>query len=58
MATVKWINENHKESKTHIEGLGTTLCGLEIPTRKEWSVYGIADCQRCIKAQKRRDKKN
>jgi hypothetical protein len=55
MATVSWI-KNGKETKKHIEGLGTTLCGLNIPTSKEWSVYGIPECKRCIKAQEKQDK--
>lgn len=55
MATVRWT-KNGKNTLNHIEGLGTTLCGLEIPSqRKEWSVYGVPECKRCIKAQQKID---
>ena len=56
MATVNWINENGKETKKHIQGSGNTLCGIEIPQRHEWSVYGEPECKRCIKAQEKRNK--
>jgi hypothetical protein len=54
MATVSWI-KNGRESLKHIEGLGYTLCGLDIPARIEWSVYGTPECKRCIKAQEKLD---
>jgi len=56
MATVSW-NNNGNETKKHIEGLGQTLCGLDIPYNgKEWSAFGIPECKRCIKAQEKQDK--
>ncbi|MEF1335430.1 hypothetical protein REH81_01345 [Vibrio rotiferianus] len=54
MATVSWKNDSGKETKIHIENGGETLCGREIPVRgKEWSVFGTATCQRCLKAQEK-----
>jgi len=56
MATVSWI-KNGKETLKHIEGLGRTFCGLDIPHRgKEWSVFGEPECKRCIKAQEKLDR--
>jgi len=50
MATVQWNN-----GKKHIEDLGETYCGREIPARgKEWSAFGEATCQRCLAAYKKR----
>ena len=57
MATIRWIKDNGRETKNHIEGLGSTLCGLDIPHRKkEWSFFGTPDCKRCIEAQEKIDR--
>ena len=54
MATVHWTNENGKETLKHEEGLGQTLCGLNIPhRRKEWNAFGEPECKRCIKAKEK-----
>ena len=52
MATVRWKNASNKLTLKHEEGLGQTLCGLDIPSRnKEWNAFGEPDCKRCIKAK-------
>lgn len=57
MATVSWINDQGKETLKHIEGLGTTLCGRDIPSRgKEWSAFGEPECKRCIVSQEKMDR--
>lgn len=44
MPTVSWSNA------VHIEGLGVTLCGRDIPLRKkEWNALGTPTCKSCIK---------
>jgi hypothetical protein len=54
MATISWTNNQGKETLKHIEGCGTTLCGLDIPHRgKEWNVFGEPECKRCIKSQEK-----
>lgn len=45
MAIIKWTNTSH------IEGLGQTLCGRDIPQRKEWNAYGTATCKSCLKVE-------
>lgn len=52
MAIVSWLTSGGKSTKKHEEGLGQTLCGLDIPHRgKEWNAFGESDCKRCIKAK-------
>lgn len=56
--TVRWTNDSGKTTMNHIQdGLGMhTLCGKEIPhSRKEWSLFGQAECKRCIKIQEKID---
>lgn len=54
MATVRWTTTNGKNTVKHEEGLGQTLCGLDIPHRgKEWNVFGEPECKRCIKAKQK-----
>ncbi|MFT5852276.1 MAG: hypothetical protein ACI87J_002252 [Colwellia sp.] len=46
MATVSW------SKAVHIEGLGETLCGRNIPLRnKEWNAFGTPTCKSCIKVK-------
>lgn len=45
MSTVSWSNA------VHIEGLGVTLCGRDIPLRKEWNAFGTPTCKSCIKVK-------
>ncbi|NRB78414.1 MAG: hypothetical protein HRU38_07060 [Saccharospirillaceae bacterium] len=49
MATVSWKTNSGNETKKHIEGCDKTLCGIDIPSGHEWSVYGVPECKRCIK---------
>lgn len=56
MSTVRWKKSNGQDTLKHIEGLGRTLCGVDIPARKEWSFFGIPECKRCIAAQEKHDK--
>ena len=57
MSTVQWTNPNGTESKTHLLSISSTLCGIETPfhLRHSFSVYGIADCKRCLKAEEKRN---
>lgn len=55
MSTVSWSN-NGKETLKHIEGFGETLCGIKIPSRKEWSAFGQAECKRCIASEKKAER--
>ena len=56
MATVRWNKENGKSTLKHEEGVGQTLCGLDIPHRgKEWNAFGEPECKRCIKAKEKSD---
>jgi len=51
MSTVRWKNNSGKQGLKHEEGLGQTLCGLDIPARgKEWNAFGEPECKKCIKA--------
>ncbi len=54
MSIVRWKGESGKTGKYHIDaGLQLTQCGLNIPhQRKEWSVYGEAECRNCLKKYK------
>jgi hypothetical protein len=45
MSLVKWA------TTSHIEGFGVTLCGRDIPLRKEWNAFGKATCKACLKAE-------
>jgi hypothetical protein len=51
MSTVRWKNSSGRQGLKHEEGLGETLCGLNIPSRgKEWNAFGEPECKKCIKA--------
>ena len=47
MATVSW------SKAVHIAGLGETLCGRNIPMKKEWNAFGTPTCKACLKAEER-----
>ena len=51
---VYWTR-NGKDTKTHIEGAGMTLCGVEIPYYDgvDRAIFNEPTCKRCIKTEKR-----
>jgi len=54
MSTVRWNTSSGKQGLKHEEGLGKTLCGLDIPHRgKEWNAFGEPECKKCIKAKQK-----
>ncbi len=56
MATIAWTLPLGTQTKVHIEGLGHTLCGVEIPLyNKTWSINAEVTCKRCLAIQRKQE---